>query len=284
MSSLKTGLGYLLPDTLTSDTNATTYCDSFPCVGSIAEPMTMITDYILTVELFALSALLLRRGPKTPVFARYFAAGFAVLGVSFAFGGSEHGFALALKCDGRDACKASSWVWIITLLTQTPGLALPVVGAAALVVHTPLSVFVAKTYAAMITAVFSVLALIGAASGWNGFLVGFQVVILFSFPSVISVLVLFSLPVCYNRAAGAPPKPGQTTALGGWVVCLCSLVWQASGIDFHEHLNHNDIFHMIFMVGLGLTYLGLKPQLDAAPEGGDVELQGGMLFQGGVRF
>ena len=88
-------------------------------------------------------------------------------------------------------------------------------------------------------------------------------VIIFSVPSVLILLTLLSLPVCCCRSG--PPEKGQVTMLVGWVISMCSLVWQATGIGFHEHFNHNDIFHTIFMVGLAVTYAGLAPQVTAAP-------------------
>merc|ERR1712216_477079 len=144
---------------------------------------------------------------------------------------------MALKCEGRDYCITSSWVWIVTLITQTPGLALPVVGATILILNKERPVLYAKMYAATMTSTFSVLAIVGAAATpLDGFLVGFLAVIIFSLPSVLSVLVLLSLPVCCCRSS--PPKPGQQTTLVGWIVCLCSLGWQASGVGFHPHFNH----------------------------------------------
>jgi len=269
------GLDYLKHSrNLTVDT----YCDvaagGFPCVGSIAEPTTMITDYVLTVVLFVLSALLLRSGwTATPGWARYWAVGFAFLGVSFAFGGSEHGFAVPLKCEGREKCIESSWVWIITLLTQTPGLALPVVGTTALI--RPAWTTAAKIYAVIIVVVFSILAIVGAvATPLDGFLIGFLIVIIFSVPSVLLVLVLLSLPVCCCRTA--KPSTAQVTTLVGWIVCIASLVWQGTGIGFGLHFNHNDIFHTIFIIGLPITYCGLAPQMLSAKEG-DAQLQLGSL-------
>jgi hypothetical protein len=255
------GLDYLLhPDNLT----AATYCDTFPCGLGVAEPTTMLTDYVLAIELFVLAALLLRFGSATPNFARYWGVGLAFLGVSFAFGGSEHGFALPLKCDGRDACIASSWVWVVTLVTQTPGLALPVVGTTQLVLGSGKWILASKVYAAVLVVVFTLFAIVGAVSTpLDGFLLGFLIVIIFSVPSVLIVLTLLSLPVCCCRSG--PPGKGQVTMLVGWVISMCSLVWQATGIGFHEHFNHNDIFHTIFMVGLAVTYAGLAPQVTAAP-------------------
>ena len=43
------GLDFLLhPDNLT----AATYCDTFPCGLGVAESTTMLTDYVLAIELF----------------------------------------------------------------------------------------------------------------------------------------------------------------------------------------------------------------------------------------
>lgn len=246
-----------------------TYCDvsvgGFPCVGSIAEPVTMITDYLLTIELFLLSCLLLKYGwSDTPVWAKNWAVGMALLGVSFAFGGSEHGFALPLKCEGREYCIETSWVWIGTLLTQTPGLALPVIGTTQLVLGDNRCLVIAsKVYAVVIVSLFSVLAIVGAiATPLDGFLVGFLVVIIFSVPSVLIVLIELCLPVCCCRSS--PPSCGQITTLVGWCVCILSLAWQATGISIHDHFNHNDIFHTIFLIGLGIMYAGLAPQLSDA--------------------
>ena len=58
-------------------------------------------------------------------------------------------------------------------------------------------------------------------------------VTIFSVPSVLIVLTLLSLPVCCCRSG--PPEKGQVTMLVGWVISVCSLVWQATGIGFHEH-------------------------------------------------
>ena len=104
----------------------------------------MFTDYVLMAELLIISVLLLRsrnvvtwdpvlgrnvvtRGSwrDSPIRNQFWAAGCFLLALSFAAGGTEHGFALYLKCAGRDQCIGSSWVWVATLLLQTPGLALP---------------------------------------------------------------------------------------------------------------------------------------------------------------
>ena len=137
----------------------------------------MFTDYLLMAELLIISVLLLRsRNVVTwdPVLGRnvvargswrdsprrnqFWAAGCFLLALSFAAGGTEHGFALYLKCDGRDQCIGSSWVWVATLLLQTPGLALPVVGTAHLVLSRESCwVRVAQAYGAAIVVVFSAL-------------------------------------------------------------------------------------------------------------------------------
>ena len=48
-------------------------------------------------------------------------------------------------------------------------------------------------------------------------------------------------------------------ALAGWIVCIASFVWQVSGIGFHKHFNHNDIFHVIAMIGFGIFAAGVIP-------------------------
>ena len=297
------GLDYLLhPDGLTAET----YCSSYPCIRltnifdpdaedvTIAEPTTMFTDYLLMAELLIISVLLLRsrnvvtwdpvlgrnvvtRGSwrDSPIRNQFWAAGCFLLALSFAAGGTEHGFALYLKCDGRDQCIGSSWVWVATLLLQTPGLALPVIGTAHLVLSRESCwVRVAQAYGAAIVVVFSALVVVSAVSTpLDGYFLSFLNVIAFSVPSILIVLVLACLPLCCRRPAGGPAR-SAALFLAGWIVCIVSLAWQASGIGVHEHFNHNDIFHSIFFVGLAVVAAGLLARVAEDRRQAEDELKG----------
>ena len=62
--------------------------------------------------------------------------------------------------------------------------------------------------------------------------------------------------------------------LAGWIVCIVSLAWQASGIGVHEHFNHNDIFHSIFFVGLAVVAAGLLARVAEDRRQAEDELKG----------
>lgn len=76
----------------------------------ITEPVTMLTDYLLTAACLTFAILMTRRiGPGTRVCAWLWSAGFAAVAISAGFGGTYHGFALHLDPDTR------KFFWNITI-------------------------------------------------------------------------------------------------------------------------------------------------------------------------
>ena len=133
---------------------------------------------------------------------------------------------------------------------------------------------VAQAYGAAIVVVFSALVVVSAVSTpLDGYFLSFLNVIAFSVPSILIVLVLACLPLCCRRPAGGPAR-SAALFLAGWIVCIVSLAWQASGIGVHEHFNHNDIFHSIFFVGLAVVAAGLLARVTEDRRQAEDELKG----------
>jgi len=274
MAALVVGL-----EQFTSNYTLATYCDHYACANiagyDVAEPTTLLTDLALFLELTLLAMAFIRKGccsAGTYGAAKILSFSFLLLGVSFLFGGLEHGLALQMKCAGRDKCLESSWLWIVSLLAQAPALSSAVVALATLVFKREHACWLRTAWAYCVgnTVLYTTLVVLGLVRG-IAFVLGFVNVIIFVVPSAVAILVLLSLPVCccaYGRLASGessvptsprlrPMPPGSLTALLGWVVCILSLAWQATGIGIHEHFNHNDIFHVVFMLGVAVFAIGV---------------------------
>ena len=81
-------------------------------------------------------------------------------------------------------------------------------------------------------------------------------------------------PRTVRGRAHAWPARSAALFLAGWIVCIVSLAWQASGIGVHEHFNHNDIFHSIFFVGLAVVASGLLARVTEDRRQAEDELKG----------
>ena len=220
--------------------------------------MTALTDLVLAAILLALACYLNRSGCRSARPSKTLGASFVLLSISFLFGGLEHGLALDLRCGERQMCMANSWLGIVSLLTQAPALSSAVVASAQLVLRSKHKrwLLAAWCYCVFNTVFYTVAVAMGIFYQVE-FLLGFVMVIVFVVPSALAILVLLSLPVCCCAYGRRPRPDGSATALIGWIVCIVSLAWQATGIGLHAHFNHNDIFHVVFMVGVIVFGVGI---------------------------
>jgi asparagine N-glycosylation enzyme membrane subunit Stt3 len=74
----------------------------------------------------------------------------------------------------------------------------------------------------------------------------FHWLILFYLPSILTV---GAMGLWHHLKQGV--RSGQQVMFGV-LVTLFAAGWQISGVGLHPHFNHNDIFHVIQMVGLWL--------------------------------
>ena len=201
---------------------------------NITEPTTMITDYLLGSLALVLGWRLYRSGNSTGNRARQLWAG-AFLGLAAAsfLGGTHHGFQQMLT---------PFWVrftWRLTLIS---------IGV--------LSFFL---FASVTKAFFRV-----APASWLLGLACLQFVLYCSWvwghdeflwaiadyaPSIVYVLVLQSI-------AWARGQPSGRWIVGGMLVSVVAAGIQQSGLKLHEHFNHNNVYHLVQMVGAYLLYRG----------------------------
>lgn len=196
------------------------------------EPMTLLTDYALGVLCMLLAVRLVRGGPTAS--RKLWALAFFGSAAAAFFGGTYHGFLPWL------ADPAATMLWKITLLS---------IGVAA--------------YCATVATAQSRLASrwIRATRIVAGVKLGVYVAAVLSTDAFLTAIIDYSLAFGFVVAvyAVAWVRHGDTAA--PWVVAgiLTSFVAagiQAMGIAPHPQFNHNDLYHVVQMVGMWLLYKG----------------------------
>jgi len=203
---------------------------------TITEPMTMATDYMITVAAFWLAALLL-----VPLASRIqlsrsgWGVAFIFIGLGALFGGTDHGFAAQLGAEW------SALLWKGALYCVGLAMFFALVAT--------VSGTVANRKYRMWLYAYSVAAFLVYA-WWmldhDEFL--YAVLCNVSTFTIISALHVTTL----IRHAAKSAK----WILSGVAVSFLSAAIQRSGFDLHTHFNHNDLYHIVQIVGLYLFYRG----------------------------
>jgi hypothetical protein len=201
----------------------------------ITEPMTLATDYLLAVVTFVLGVRLFRESPGgRPVAVRLWGWTFQWLTVAALVGGTYHGATRLLPP------LASSVLWKITIYSI--GLADACVVAAIVRAYLPRR------------AQKMILVLIGLKVAfflvWTWRHDAFKYVIYDYVPSLLFVLVLSLVTLARTRSAGA------AWIAGGICVSFVAAAIQLGGRGLHRHFNHNDLYHDVQLVAMGLLYRG----------------------------
>lgn len=194
----------------------------------IAEPTTTLTDYALALAAFGWGVVLLRER-ATP--ARLFGLAFVATGLAATLGGSLHGFG------PRWSEAARAGVWLATYAA---------IGAANLSL-------LAGAVVAWAPGAYQV-SLLGLA----GFRLGVYLILLgshqefryvvYDFAGTLIALLALALLGCARHPAAV------RMTLAGLAVSFLGALVQRSGVRLHEHLNHNDLFHLIQIAGLYCFY------------------------------
>ena len=82
-------------------------------------------------------------------------------------------------------------------------------------------------------------------------------------PAMLAVAAIQGWAFARHRSEGA------LGIMSGVVVTLLGAIAQQSGISIHAHFNHNDLFHIIQVVGLALFFRGVSALRARAPAGCD---------------
>lgn len=196
----------------------------------LAEPMTLATDYVLAALGLGLGRRLWRLGePDAP--ARWWAGAFwAMAGAAFA-GGTSHGFAPWLG-DG-----ANAWLWRATMVSL--GLASALLA-------------------------YAVVRTLGGGPAWR-WILGLElaayaiwvVAVDSDFRwAVAQYGAALLLVLVVHAALAARGRPGAGWVVGGVLVSVVAAWIQQAGIAPHPSFNHNDLYHVVQMLGLWLLYRG----------------------------
>jgi hypothetical protein len=212
---------------------------------TITEPSTLATDYVLGALTAVLAWRLFQQNrARRQLAVGLWAAALAATSAGSFAGGSYHGFAVSMT-PGTAAA-----LWTLTTL---------VVGLASLFLLS--SVICASFTGAQRTRwLAAAIVKLGVYSWW---MIGhheFRYVI-YEYASTLLVVMLL---LAFGRVQG--DRGRQFYLLAGVVISIAAAALQQSGIDLHEHFNHNDLQHVVQMVAMWLLYEGGRRLRDAARE------------------
>lgn len=203
---------------------------------NIAEPVTLLTDYLLAIECLVF-AVLLYRYAQNETSILLWAISFFVIALAAITGGTYHGFIQSLSVS------MSSNLWKITLYC---------IGVSTLCL---LSGMILVALKGNVRTLFLILAVVQ----FLGFVIlirrnyEYKYVIHDYVPAMAVILAL-----CILRLN----KPYAIWIIAGILISFAAAGVQLSGFTLHRNFNHNDLYHVIQMIGMYLLYRGgklLKP-------------------------
>jgi hypothetical protein len=201
----------------------------------ISEPVTMITDYALGVVSAVLGWRLYRDAAGERA-RRCWALAFGAAAVSALLGGTHHGFASIMSA----ATYALSWkVTVLAIGVFSFGM---MAG----------SIF-ATTRGTARTALLAVAAAqLLVYSAWMLVHDEYRYVVL------DTAIAMAALTLLHGGSAASRGDEASRWMLAGVGVSAAAAAVQFLGIALHEHLNHNDLYHLIQLAGMVLFFKGGK--------------------------
>jgi hypothetical protein len=201
----------------------------------ITEPTTMVTDYILAgMGIFFGRKLFLRGKEINQQSIRLWAVSFIAMAVGALAGGTSHGFANYLGDLGQTI------TWKLTVYAI--GVASVCMASAA--IHAHFTGLPRRVLLVVVGIKFLVYAF------WMLNHDDFEYVINDYAPTMLFVFLLECWGLITRRAKSAP------WIIAGIAVSFVGAAIQQNEIALHQHFNHNDLYHVIQMVGLYLLYRG----------------------------
>jgi len=186
----------------------------------------MSTDYVLALETIFLGILLIKNGATLPV--KLWALSFFVLAIAAITGGTYHGFIESLDAG------VAHIIWKTTLLSIGVATLLMVSAAVSSFLNPPWRTFI--LFFAMLQ--FCAYAFVVFRSD------DFRFVIYDYVPAMVLIVAL-----AYFTKARSSAFIITAVALS-----FGSAAIQQSGVQLHKHFNHNDIYHIIQMIGMYFFY------------------------------
>jgi hypothetical protein len=196
------------------------------------EPTTAITDYIIFILGIIFGGLTI--SIQNSQFHQLWGASFISIGIGAFFGGTSHGFGPKMKGIYRMV------LWRITIIF---------IGISGIFMAMSSSLFFITEngkYALFITAgVLLILYFLKIRKQDS-----FRSAVTFYMPLLGVTLVGFSMAFYFQNITGA------LFITIGLIVCITGSLTQLLKISLHEKFNHNDLFHVIQMLGMYLMYRG----------------------------
>ena len=202
---------------------------------TIAEPMTLLTDYALAGVTGWLGWRLLRAGEGQSA-RSFWALAFAAITVAAVLGGTHHGFAPQL------AEGSLQMLWKATVLAVG-------IASFAMLAGSVIAVTTGSLRKALLALATAKLALY---SGW-----------MLSHSEFIYVIAdtgttMAALAVLHGGLAMQNGDRASRWVLGGVGVSVIAAGVQASGFALHRHFNHNDLYHVIQIAAMVLFFIGSR--------------------------
>lgn len=202
---------------------------------TISEPTTLVTDYLLgTLSELCAILLIKRNGALRQRSIQWWAFALFAAAVGSYVGGTYHGFRHALE----PAVAAA--LWKVTTISMG-------VASFCLLASAITSAFAGQDRRWLIAGAALKLAIYVA---WMLGHDEFRFVI-DDYGSTLAILLLL---VVAGRTRGVEGHRAYIAT--GIVVSIAAAVVQQSGLRLHEHVNHNDLMHVIQMGGVWLLYKG----------------------------
>jgi hypothetical protein len=209
---------------------------------TFTEPMTMITDYLITVVAAIAVVKLLKDSPRGRS-VRFWAAALAFTGLAAATGGTYHGFQAIMSPSLLSA------VWKATMVAI--GLAsfcFAVAVILAAFAGAPRKICLAVVIVQLVTYLL-----------WLIAHDDYRYAIYDYVPTMIGVLII-QLYVWRSRR-----EPGAPWIIAGILISFAAAIIQMSGRGIHRHFNHADLYHVVQMVGVYCFYRGGRWLADREP-------------------
>ncbi len=201
----------------------------------ITEPATMVTDYILAgMGIFFGRKLFLRGQEINQQAIRLWAVAFFAMAVGALAGGTWHGFTNYLGDLGQT----------ITWKLSVYAIGVASVGLASAAIYAHSTGLTRRVLLILVVIKFLIYAV------WMLNHDDFEYVINDYAPTMLFVFLLECWGLITRRAASAP------WIIAGIAVSFVGAAIQQNEVALHPSFNHNDLYHVIQMVGLYLLYRG----------------------------
>lgn len=206
----------------------------------ISEPVTMFTDYLITLVAWSFS-FRLYAAISAGRCQQAWAVAFLCIGCGALLGGTSHGFDLYLNDTWKNL------IWKGTIYTIGFSMFFAVAGTIRAALNR------GKLYS--LFAVINVLAFLAYAL-WMATHDDFLFVIVYYVPAMLIIASMQLWALIQYRVNSAK------WLLSGVIVTLMSAYIQQSDIDLHANFNHNDLYHVIQVAGLYLLFRGAAKLVD----------------------